>query len=91
MRDSRDMFDDLPRGRFGDYDNRNADVERVKMFDTTLVLRQERATSIAITQTDAANEKWIFLPLAMIEYRKLNTTTVEVTMPERLAKDKGLI
>lgn len=91
MRDSRDMFDDLPRGRFGENELGRDEVERVHMTDLTLVLRQERATSIAVTQTARPGEKWIFLPLAMIEYRKLNATTVEVTMPEKLARDKGLI
>lgn len=91
MRDTRDMFEELPRGRCGDNETRRDDVERVKLVDVELTLRQERATSIAVTQTTNASEKWIFLPLAMIEYRKLNATTVEVTIPERLAKDKGLI
>lgn len=91
MRDNRDMFEELPRGRFGDNETRRNEVERVKLVDVELTLRQERATSIAVTQPANASEKWIFLPLAMIEYRKLNAATVEVTMPERLAKDKGLI
>lgn len=91
MRDTADMFSQPGRGRFGENETRRNEVERVHLTDVTLVLRQERATSIAVTQTTNASEKWIFLPLAMIEYRTLNATTVEVTMPERLARDKGLI
>jgi len=37
-------------------------------------------------------EKWIFLPLSQIEItEETDSTVVTVSMPEWLAKDKGLI
>lgn len=92
-RDSYDRFTPRERGLFGDNefaDRRSNDVPKARLTDITLVLRQERETSIAVTQGDGANEKWIFLPKSLIEYRKLSATAVEVTLPESLARQKEL-
>lgn len=93
-RDTYDRFTPRDRGLFGENElARSASNETVKarLTDLTLVLRQDRATSIAVTQTGGVAEKWIFLPKSLIEYRALNATTVEVTLPESLAREKGLI
>lgn len=94
MRDSFDRFTPRQRGLFGENESagsRDDDVERVRLTDVTLVLRQERPVSIMVTQTEAAGEKWISLPKSWIEFRKLSPTIVEVTLPEKIAREKGLI
>jgi hypothetical protein len=98
MGDTFDRFTPRQRGLFGENEERHRELWRDNPFqpkpdvvDLTLVLRQERETSIAVTQLDGAGEKWTFLPKSMIDYRKLSATAVEVTLPESLARQKGLI
>lgn len=93
-RDTYDRFAPCQRGLFAENElapERRNEVEKARLTDVTLVLRQERPASIMVTQTDAAGEKWISLPKSWIEFRKLNATTVEVTLPETIAREKGLI
>lgn len=40
---------------------------------------------------ETGREVWVWLPLSQIEIEEKGGDTVEVTMPEWLAKDKGLI
>lgn len=94
MRDTFDRFARQERGLFGDNEQnlpRINQIEKRNRVDLTLVLRRDAPLSIAVTQTEAANEKWIFLPKALIHYRKLSATAVEVSIPDTIARDKGLI
>lgn len=104
MGDSFDRFAPRQRGRFGDdefrrrnggfvnddYPRRNQ-VERVRMFECDMILRQDRPTSIMVSEEEGARAKWIALPKSQIQYEMSSTTMVHITMPEWLAKEKGLI
>jgi hypothetical protein len=93
-RDTYDRFTPHDRGLFGENEespSRNDNIERTRLTDVTLVLRQDRPAAIMVTQTDTAGERWISLPKFAIEYRKINVTTVEVTLPEKMAREKGLV
>jgi hypothetical protein len=95
-RDTFDMFQDKPRGRFGDGETSdrpircNADA-RSNLTDLTLVLMDERPLSIAVADPAKPGTTWAWLAKSQIEYRPLGKGAVEVTLPTWLAKEKGLI
>lgn len=93
-RDTFDMFQDKPRGRFGDNESdspiRGNDSVRSDLVDLTLVLRSQRPLAIAVSDPEGRGD-WIWLPKSKIEYVMKDATTVEVSMPKWLAKDKGLL
>lgn len=93
-RDTFDMFAPPSRGRFGDNESdsiRGNDSGRSDLVDLTLILRDDRPLSIAVTQMQGAGARWIFLPKSKIEYVAKGKGVIEVTLPTWLAKEKGLI
>jgi len=58
-----------------------------------LTLRQEKPLAIAVTDPNAKHlvgTKWIWLPKSKIEIQRKSATEITVTLPEWLAKEKGL-
>ena len=96
MRDTFDAFRNPERGRFGDNEYQRDDCAALKganrLHDLTLTLRQEKPLSIAVTDpAKAGAAPWIWLPKSQIEFEKKSATIVVVTLPEWLAKEKGLV
>jgi len=59
-----------------------------------LTLRQEKPLAIAVTDPNAKHlvgTKWIWLPKSKITIQRQSATDIVVTIPEWLARDKGLI
>ena len=81
-----------PRGLFGDAElPKTGQVHgRAKLVDCILLLRQERATSLMVSEVEG-KASWISLPKSEIEFTKKAGGLVDVTMPEWLAQQKGLI
>lgn len=95
MRDTRDMFDPPERGRFGENEQNMARrgprvTGASDLIDVTLMLREDRPVSIAVTDPNGAQAKWIWLPKSQIEYVHASAGRVVVTLPAWLAKEKGL-
>lgn len=89
-RDTFDMFQAPDRGRFGENESasiRGNDSVRSDLVDLALVFRDERPLAIAVSEFGRL--KWIWLPKSKIEFEKTSATTVNVTLPGWLAKDKG--
>lgn len=64
-----------------------------RLCDLTLYFRRETAAAICISKTDEFNSPQIWLPKSQIEYEfdRGSSTIVIVTLPEWLAREKGLI
>lgn len=95
-RDAADAFAPRERGRFGENEARprakGATVTGASdLHDFTLRLVKDNPLSIAVTDPAKPNGKWIFLPKSQIEYVAKGHGLVEVTVPEWLAVDKGLL
>ena len=99
-RDTFTPFEPHDRGLFGDNEQRSDDdkVTMVNLGDLDLFCHNDNPTKMAIavsTEITTPFAKWIWLPRSLIKYEKTgsvrNCTTVRVTLPERLAKEKGLI
>lgn len=96
-RDAFDQFTPPDRGRFGDNEDtpRNPRVTGASnLVDITVHLRHEKPAAIAVIPTDKISVKWTWLPRSMIEFVRKgaqDSTLIEVTLPEWLAKEKGLI
>lgn len=97
-RDTFDMFQDKPRGRFGDDESESRAPARSDLVDLNLVLHldSQKKQAIAVSHSpDTPFERWVWLPRSKIEYESTGqvrrTRTVRVTLPEYLAKEKGLI
>ncbi len=89
-RDAFDMFQRPERGRFGENESvRGNDSVRSDLVDLALIFRDERPLAIAVS--DFGHKEWKWLPKSKIEFEKTSPTTVNVTLPEWLARDKGLI
>lgn len=94
-RDSLDFMRDRDagRGRFGDdHQVRGNDSVRSDLLDLTLELRAEKPLAVAVS--DPAKPRaapWVWLPRSQIEIEKKSASTVVVTLPQWLARDKGLI
>lgn len=102
MKDTRDAFDPPERGRFGDneIDRRSGPGPRVTgasdLLDLTLILRNDNPAKKAIAvsrKDDTAFEDWVWLPRSLIEYEMSRGVgcAVIVTLPRRLAGERGLI
>jgi hypothetical protein len=96
IRDTADMFKDPDRGRFGENEERQARPGRgprvtgaSDLKDFTATLRFETRDAIQITHSSEPNRK-IWLPKSQIEFVRKSGATIEVTLPEWLAIDKGL-
>ncbi len=99
-RDTFDHFQPQERGLFGENEQRRDDdkVTKSNLCDLDLFCHNDNREKLAIavsTKRDAIYPEWIWLPRSLIEYVRTgsirNTTTVRVTLPERLAKEKGLV
>ncbi len=98
---NRDTYEKLSmhprrdRGRFGDneYSAPRANEQyKSDLVDVVLILRTDkRPHSLAVNDPAKADAPWIFLPKAEIEYETRAGGSVKVTMPEWLAKEKGLL
>lgn len=99
-RDSFDIFSPRDRGRFGD--NESADDSRVvksDLVDLDLLLHNDNPSKKAIAVSlNAATpfERWTWLPRSLIEVERTGEgvgrcPSIRVTLPEKLAKEKGLI
>jgi hypothetical protein len=90
-RDTYDMFNRSERGRFGDAEVRGNESVRSDLVDFTFLLRDEKPLALAVSQTEGSQAKWIWLPKSKIEFVLKGKGLVEVTMPQWLAREKGLI
>jgi hypothetical protein len=94
-RDTFDRFQQPERGRFGDNESKHSRGPRVTgasdLVDLALRLMKNNPLSIAVTDPAKPGSKWIFLPKSQIEYVEKDHGTVIVTLPEWLAREKGLI
>jgi hypothetical protein len=80
------------RGRFGEEPIRGNDSVRSDLVDLTLQLRFERPSSIAVSDpVKPRATPWTWLPRSQIEIEKKSASVVVVTLPKRLAREKGLI
>lgn len=99
-RDTFDLFSKNPRGRFGDGDYSNDNqVVKSNLVDLDLILHNDNPNKKAIAVSLAGNtpfERWVWLARSLIEYERIATRNdkaviVRVTLPERVAKEKGLV
>lgn len=97
---SDDMFTPRERGRFGD--NESADnrgrAPRVTgasdLIDLTVYLMMDKPEKKAIAIRDpakGATAPWVWVPRSMVEYVTAEPGLILLTLPQWLAKDKGLI
>lgn len=92
--DTFDRFTPPERGRFGDNEQarpaRSKRIDEIKL-DIHLVLRMEKPRAIAVTPIGMDALAWIWLPRSKVQIARLRgSRTITVTMPEWLAKQKGL-
>ncbi len=95
-RDTFDMFEKSDRGRFGDNEqHRPGNGPRVSgasdLVDIALTFKDERPASIAVVDPSKPGSKWIFLPKSQIEFEHGASGSVVVTIPQWLAREKGLV
>jgi len=103
---TRDLVDQMgdtgraPRDLSDDHDR----VEKVSLHDLTMALHYDTGKAVLVSD-DGHEAKAVWLPRSLIEIEKLNRTTVgekkngqrvtldlvTITVPERIAKEKGLI
>lgn len=104
IRDSYDMFTRPERERFGDNESASSgSSSRVNgasnLVDLDCVLHNDNPNKKAIAVSydkTTPFERWVWLPRSQIEYEKTGIgrngeAKVRVTMPEHVAKAKGLI
>jgi hypothetical protein len=98
MRDTFDAFTPPERGRFGDNEIRDDDrVTKSDLVDVTVYLHNDNPAKKAIAVSDKPDTPfhlWKWLPRSLIEYVDVSTgpwRAVTVTLPQRLAHEKGLI
>jgi hypothetical protein len=85
---------DAVRGRFGEAQCRPRVTSASDLVTLTLRLMKDDPLSLSIAVVDptkVGKVPWEFLPKSQIEYVEIGTGIVEVTMPEWLAKSKGLV
>lgn len=62
-----------------------------KLIDVSMTLHVETSAAILVSD-DGDKEKAVWLPKSQVEFTEPNAKQItEVTMPEWLAKEKGLI
>lgn len=97
--DTFDKFQPPERGRFGDNESiRGNDSVRSDLVDLDLILHNDNPSKKAIAVSlrgDTPFEQWAWLARSLIEYEETGvgvnrSRLVRVTMPGRLAKEKGL-
>ena len=107
IRDTFDMFEEPDRGRFGERELATSQPRVTgtsDLHDLTVAIhhRTERAVLVSI---DGLERRAVWLPLSLIEIVMKNSmlpgarkngqavqlSCAEITVPDRLAKEKGLI
>lgn len=100
-RDAFDIFQGRDRGRFGD--NESADttnrVVKSDLVDLDLILHNDNPSKKAVAVSlrgDTPFAQWAWLARSLIEYEPTGigqggVKLCRVTLPERIAKAKGLI
>lgn len=89
-RDTFDRFQPPERGLFGDNESvRGNESVKSDLVDLLLHYRSEKPLALAVSQLDS--QEWIWLPKSQIEFVRKPQGQVSVTMPQWLAKDKGLV
>lgn len=99
IRDTFYRFQPRDRGLFGDNESRDdTRVTKSDLVDLDLILHNDNPDKKAIAvSTDRLTPfaRWVWLPRSLIEYEHKatarRTIVVRVTLPEPLAKEKGLI
>ena len=98
--DSFDRFQPRDRGRFGDNESTSSNrVVKSDLVDLDLYLLNDNPSKKAIAVALALPcpfDKWIWLPRSLIEFERTGTgrggaKLCRVTLPEGIAKEKGLI
>jgi hypothetical protein len=95
-RDTFDMFEDRPRGRFGDGEASDTSIRcnadaRSDIIDLTLEAKANRPLAIAVVDPAKPGASWVWLPKSKIEIETRGSGVVVVSLPSWLAKEKGLI
>lgn len=99
-RDTFDMFQNRDRGRFGDNESTHTDrVVKSDLVDLDLILHNDNPSKKAIAVSlagDTPFAKWAWLARSLIEYECTGighggVKLCRVTLPERIAREKGLI
>lgn len=103
-RDTFDLFQPRDRSRFGENECGNDSVigndsVRSNLCDLDLILHNDNPNKQAIAvslRPETPFAQWAWLPRSMIEYEKTGigkdrSALVRVTLPEPMAKSKGLI
>jgi hypothetical protein len=98
-RGSYDLFGPPQRTRFGDSELADDKVVKSNLCDLDLILHNDNPNKQAIAVSLAGNtpfERWVWLPRSVIEYERTgigvnNSALVRVTLPENIAKNKGLV
>jgi hypothetical protein len=94
--DTFSRFEPRDRGRFGENEERSppkAITGKSDVIDVAGVLFHETAKAILFSDT-ADRAKAVWLPKSLIEFVSDDVTNrrfITVTLPQRLAKEKGLI
>jgi hypothetical protein len=102
QRDTFDLFQQPERGRFGDNEaapERPTLAARSNLCDLDLILHNDNPNKKAIAVSlDGRTpfERWAWLARSLIEYERAGigvngSALVRVTLPENLAREKGLI
>jgi hypothetical protein len=98
--DSADMFAPRERGRFGENEEQHRPGRGPRVtgasdiIDVTVWLMMDNPEKKAIAVSDPAKKgkpQWIWLPRSQVEYIKAEGGAILLTLPQWLAKDKGLI
>jgi hypothetical protein len=96
-RDTYDMFKSPERGRFGEDEQQHRPGRSPKvtgasdLIDLTLPMRAQTQKAIQVTDYTKPGLGWIWLPKSQIEYEDKGHGVAVVTLPEWLARDKGLL
>ena len=91
--DSFDFMQEKPRGRFAENEDEGPRVNegfRSDLRDLNLLYCGQTPLAIAVKKPDSAGP-WIWLPKSLIEFEWKGKSAVRVTLPERLAIEKGLL
>jgi len=96
IRDTADMFKEPQRGLFGENEERRRPGSGPRVTGASdlhvfkVQLKMDKPASIAIMDP-AKPGSWIWLPKSQIEFENAAAGLIVVTVPEWLARDKGLL
>lgn len=95
--DTFSRFQPRERGRFGENEEARESptkVARSNLVDLDVFLHNDnpRKKAIAVSLAiDTPFEKWVWLPRTVVDYERKGHQGALVTIPEHVAKEKGLI